>query len=193
VQKTAKAAIAPRIGIAWDPRGDGKTSIRSGFGIFYDSPAVNSMEQFQPVNPPFVSSTFIPDTSVNDPASGIADVNLSPPDIGGVLPNWKQPYSMMWSLDVQYQLTPSMTFDIGYYGGAGRDLVGVVDVNQPAPGAFQSIGLTSPVGSGSATVKLNQVRPFLATHLSISSARFSPPTTKGCRLRCASSFPQTSP
>lgn len=161
VQKTAKAAIAPRIGIAWDPRGDGRTSIRSGFGIFYDSPAVNSMEQFQPVNPPFVSSTFIADTSVNDPASGIADVNLSPPDIGGVLPNWKQPYSMMWSLDVQHQFTPSTTFDIGYYGGAGRHLVGVVDVNQPAPGAFQSIGLTSPVGSGSATVKLNQVRPFL--------------------------------
>jgi len=119
------------------------------------------MEQFQPVNPPFVSSTFIADTSVNDPASGIADVNLSPPDIGGVLPNWKQPYSMMWSLDVQHQFTPSTTFDIGYYGGAGRHLVGVVDVNQPAPGAFQSIGLTSPVGSGSATVKLNQVRPFL--------------------------------
>ena len=161
VQKTAKTAVAPRIGIAWDPRGDGKTSVRSGFGIFYDSPAVNSMEQFQPGNPPFVRSTFIAHTSVNDPASGIADVNLSPPDIGGVLPNWKQPYSMMWSLDVQRQLTSSMTFDVGYYGGAGRHLVGVVDVNQPAPGAFQSIGLTSPVDSGGPTVQLNQVRPFL--------------------------------
>lgn len=160
VQKTAKTAFAPRIGIAWDPRGDGKTSIRSGFGIFYDSPAVNSMEQFQPGNPPFVNSTFITNTSVNDPASGIASVNLSPPDIGGVLPNWKQPYSMMWSLDLQHQLTPSMTFDVGYYGSAGRHLVGVLDVNQPSPGAFQSIGLTSPVGAGLPTQKLNQVRPY---------------------------------
>ncbi len=74
VQKTTKTAFAPRIGIAWNPRGDGKTSIRSGFGIFYDSPAVNSMEQFQPGNPPFVSSTFITNTSVNDPASGIANI-----------------------------------------------------------------------------------------------------------------------
>jgi hypothetical protein len=161
VQKTSKTAFAPRIGIAWNPRGDRKTSIRSGFGIFYDSPAVNSMEQFQPGNPPFVSSTFITNTSVNDPASGVANINLTPPDIGGVLPNWKQPYTMMWSLDLEHQLTPSMTFDIGYYGSAGRHLVGVLDVNQPAPGAFQSIGLSSPVGSGRPTQRLNQVRPYL--------------------------------
>jgi hypothetical protein len=35
-------------------------------------------------------------------------------------PNWKQPYTMMWSLDVQNQITPSMVFDLGYYGSAGR-------------------------------------------------------------------------
>ena len=160
VQKTAKNAIAPRMGIAWDPHGNGKTSIRSGFGIFYDSPAVNSMEQFQPGNPPFVQSTFITNTSVNDPASGIASVNLTPPDIGGVLPNWKQPYSMMWSLDVQQQLSPKTMFSVGYFGSAGRHLVGVIDVNQAPPGAFQSIGLTSPVGAGLPTQQLNQVRPY---------------------------------
>ena len=73
------------------------------------------MEEFQPVNPPFVQSTFITNSSVNDPASGIASVNLTPPDIGGVLPNWKQPYSMMWSLDVQQQLSPKTMFSVGYY------------------------------------------------------------------------------
>jgi hypothetical protein len=161
VQQTDKTAFAPRIGMAWDPRGDGKTSIRSGFGIFYDSPAVNSLEQFQPGNPPFVASTFITNTSVNNPASGVASVNLTPPDIGGVLPNWKQPYSMMWSLDLEHQLAPSMMLDLGYFGSAGRHLVGVLDVNQPAPGAFQSIGLTSPVGAGVPTQKLNEVRPYL--------------------------------
>jgi len=161
VQQTAKKAVAPRIGIAWDPRGNGKTAIRSGFGIFYDSPAVNSMEQFQPVNPPFVQSTFIAGTSINDPAAGIADVNLTPPDIGGVLPNWKQPYSMMWSVDVQQQLSPKTTLGVGYYGSVGRHLVGVLDVNQAPPGAFLNIGLTSPVGAGADTQALNQVRPFL--------------------------------
>ncbi len=161
VQQTVKDAFAPRIGLAWDPTGHGTTSIRTGFGIFYDSPAVNSVEQFQPDNPPFVNSTNITNTNMQNPASGIADVNLAPPFVGGVASNWKQPYSMMWNLDVQRQLTPTTTIDVGYYGTAGRHLIGVVDINQPQAGAFQSIGLTSPVGAGLPTQQLNQIRPYL--------------------------------
>jgi hypothetical protein len=65
----------------------------------------------------------------------------------------------MWSLDVQHQITPSTVFDVGYYGSAGRHLVGVLDVNMPQPGAFLSVGIPGPVSLGN-TQKLNQVRPF---------------------------------
>ena len=160
VQRTPKLNFAPRIGFAWDPTHTGTTSLRSGFGIFYDSPAVNSMEQFQPGNPPFVTSTAIFNTNLDNPASVQAAPNLSPPDIGGVTANWKQPYTMMWSMDMQHQFSPSIVLDLGYYGSAGRHLVGVVDINQAPIGGFTALGIPGPVSSGD-TQKLNQIRPFL--------------------------------
>ena len=159
VQRTPKLDFAPRIGIAWDPTHTGKLSIRSGFGMFFDSPAVNSMEQFQPYNPPFVSNGQFVNTTLDNPGGVGAAANLSPADIGGVDPNWKQPYTMMWSLDIQNQFTPSTVFDIGYYGSAGRHLIGVVDINQAPLGGYVALGIPGPVSSGN-TQKLNQIRPY---------------------------------
>jgi hypothetical protein len=161
VQRTPKLDFAPRLGLAWDPFSHGKDSIRAGFGIFFDSPAVNSVENFVPGNPPFVISTSINNTNLDNPGS-VAPFNLNPAAVGGPAPNWKQPYSEMWNLDWQHQITSSMTIDVGYYGNVGRHLLGVIDVNEPQPGAFLSIvpPIASPVASGSATRRLNLVRPF---------------------------------
>lgn len=60
---------------------------------------------------------------------------------------------------MQQQLTPSMVFDLGYYGSAGRHLIGVVDINQAPLGGFQALGITGPVSAGD-TQKLNQIRPY---------------------------------
>jgi hypothetical protein len=51
-------AIAPRIGIAWDPQKKGKMTVRAGFGIFYNPIEQLVLEQFQ-AEPPFGGSTTI--------------------------------------------------------------------------------------------------------------------------------------
>jgi len=51
-------AFAPRIGIAWDPAGNGKMTVRAGFGLFYNPIEQLVLEQFQ-AEPPFGGSTTI--------------------------------------------------------------------------------------------------------------------------------------
>ena len=51
-------AFAPRVGVAWDPRKDGKMTVRGGFGIFYNPVEQLVLEQFQG-EPPFGGSSLI--------------------------------------------------------------------------------------------------------------------------------------
>jgi hypothetical protein len=59
-------AIAPRIGIAWSPGGSSKTSVRAGWGLFYNPIEQLVLEQFS-AEPPFGVSTFIANPFFNTP------------------------------------------------------------------------------------------------------------------------------
>jgi hypothetical protein len=51
--------------------------------------------------------------------------------------------------------------DVGYYGGKGTHLVGIIDINQPAAGAYVAAGLAGPGGINESNYTLlNLVRPF---------------------------------
>jgi hypothetical protein len=161
VGKEDNRAIAPRVGIAWDPFGAGKTSIRAGFGMFYDTTLFGVVEQNMFQNPPFVNSPNIPNTSFDNPAGGTAAVNASPKRIYSRVPvDLKTPYTEQWSLDIQQEVMPSLLLDVGYYGSVGRHLIGIADINQPRAGAYKT-----QVAQCSATVTTNCVAPnaFITT------------------------------
>jgi len=154
-------AFEPRIGFAWDPWGDGKTSIRSGFGISHDFIAFGNYELNIFSNPPFVQSITIPSTSFDNPASGAPSISAVPKTLRGIGLPFKTPYVSQWSLDMQHQYPGDILLDIGYYASKGTHLPGFLDLNQPQPGAYiAQLGITPPVTSGTATNRLNAIRPF---------------------------------
>jgi len=160
--------FAPRIGVAWDPMGDGKTAIRAGYGLFYDSSLYGTFEQAVFGDPPFTQSVSIAQAPFTNPSGGNLNISANPPAFGGsgnaafISVPWHTPYTQQWSLDVQRQLSKTMMLDVGYYGNNAHHLLGVVDINQVQPGVGVANGLNPATYTSSlGELPLNQFRPYL--------------------------------
>ncbi len=175
-------AIAPRLGIAWDPRGDGRTSVRAGYGMYFD----NGLEFGNPELNVGLSQGFLTNLSINrstlsDPTSATTTVATTTPfTIQSRMPiDYKSPYSQQWSLDVQHQFGTSWLVDVGYYGSNGIHLPGFEDLNQPAvasylnctaatpctagptPTAADNVVISGPINGTTNSNKLAVLRPFV--------------------------------
>jgi hypothetical protein len=135
VVATSKHDFAPRVGLAWDPFSKGKTSIRTGYGIYHEQVLVGFAEQIIGVNPPYQENFTITNTRLDNPGAGTtAAPSAGASTIRGIDPNWHTPYMQHWSLDWQQQLTKDTVVTVGYYGSKGTHLVGAVEINELPPG-----------------------------------------------------------
>lgn len=156
VGKENNLAIAPRLGIAWDPWKDGKTSVRAGFGMFYDSGVIFGNAENNIFNGQGYQNIF---TSPSGGSGGTVSF-LNPTGGAPVSPNgvaqgvtqgqsrievdYHPAYTNQWSLDVQHDLGLGMILDVGYYGNSGIHLPGVIDINQPGVDAYLACTSATP-------------------------------------------------
>ena len=143
--------FAPRIGVAWDPSGNGKQSIRAGYGIFYDSAMVWYSQRLAS-NPPVVNQidnangcgTFSnPWLNYSQAAGcGSANANQNPfPPTGAIFPGgsfWvslppdmKPMYMQQWNLSWERQFFGNWALSLSYLGNRSVHVPLSYDLNAP--------------------------------------------------------------
>lgn len=137
---TDKNNVAPRVAVAWDPIGDGRTSVRSAFGVFYDALAgQGDFFQSGVLSPPFTPlielNTPTPITLADPLAAVAGPPNPFPPalTIIGWGDDFKSPYAYHFNVGVQRQLMSRLGAEVSYVGSRGHNLPIFMEVN---PGVY---------------------------------------------------------
>ncbi len=137
--------FAPRIGIAYSPGTDGKTSIRAGFGMNYDviydnigilslPPQLSTTVNLLSNNPTNVGPNFLKNGGIlPNTATGPLSVADARAATSAFIPNQKVPSSIQWNFGIQREFAHDYTFEARYLGTRGIHLDVQQRINKYSP------------------------------------------------------------
>ena len=154
IVKTDYNNIAPRLGMAWDPFGDGRTSVRAAFGMFYGSITGNEWNTTADNQPFTVRQSFPTVFTLSDPyrnlpgGVGPFPFNYDPASPRFTLPaqvfgpslDFVWPFAYQMNLTVEKEIVRSVSVSASYVGALGGNLPGSIDRNYPVYGAGRDDG-----------------------------------------------------
>jgi hypothetical protein len=135
--------LSPQAGFAWNVFGDGKTVVRSGFGIYRDQlPAfLFGVDRF--LQPFFGEEEFVFPQFLNPQNAAVTQ----PLNLFTTSYYPKFPYALEYNLNVERELAPGMILSAGYFGTRGNHLTREAEQNpfEPASGQRYNPNLPSPL------------------------------------------------
>jgi hypothetical protein len=158
---------APRASLSWDIRGDAKTVLRAGWGLYYDAPpqdlfigqlpfnTFNSGPAYNGIGPNPITFSFSPSPVIQPGVRVFDPATFGATDVFTVDPKLRTPYIQVYNLNVEREIRKNIALQVGYVGSSGRKLFRFADINQvnPATGtaAFPALGFVNQIQSSSSS------------------------------------------
>ncbi len=149
VYKSNNKNFQPRVGFAWDPFKDGKTSVRAAYAILTDQPITNLVTPVA-TNPPLANPLALPGGKTTTFETALIDTGFAGINPNSVDQNFDNAYVQSWNLNIQRELPMGVGLTIGYFGSKGTHLRITRNINQPINGVrpFLAVAANSPILPG---------------------------------------------